>query len=101
MHGPIYIKIVFVFVCVRVRACQSLCCVSLTILQCVLGSVAAQYPSALVATLQFKTGLPSDLEIRSPDLPMLPSLLMQQPRNAHPQPALLPHFVHPNASRCR
>jgi hypothetical protein len=62
-------------VCVRARALasQSLYCVSLTILQYVLGSLAAKNPSALVATLQFKTGVPSDLEIRSPDLPILPS----------------------------
>lgn len=56
-----------------VCASQTLYCVSLDFLQCVLGSLAAKNSSALFATLPLKTGVPSDLEIRSPDLPMLPS----------------------------
>ena len=83
---------VCVCVCVRARASQSLYYVSLTFLQCVLGSLAAKNPSALVATLQFKTGVPSDLEIRSPDLPLLPSRPCSC--SSHGTPSRTPHCCH-------
>lgn len=74
-----------------------MCCVSLTRLLAYLQSVFGKpHSKESICTfglllLYNSTGVPSNLEIRSPDLPMLPdvvvmSLLMQQARSAHRHP---------------